>query len=331
MPLTLGLTGMDSATESALKAAFSTANARLSGRWQLVPDGEADYVIVDMDSMYGPMSWLKLHAAGKTVIGLTSSERTQADVHLGKPVDAEALLAVLRQLDDGVAEASPQRAPAPAAEPAAPPAPEPSPSPAPAATAPEPEPAPAVEGPRPLAEWLRHGLHGRIRVQRGGVSILIDADQRQYHAGTALKPLALLFEGTWTRADFQPVSDGQWAAEATRAGEAQPLTRLVWFGGLLAGRGVLPAEFAPDQKFRLNKWPQTEREYPKHFRIATVMMKGPATLAEIVEASGVTASEVADFINANLATGYAEPVREPEPAPDAGKNAGGLLGRLRGR
>ena len=79
MPLTFGLTGMDPATETSLKAAFDQANQRLGGVWQLLPDTQGDYIVVDMDSMYGPMSWLRLHAAGKTVIGLTSAPRTQAD------------------------------------------------------------------------------------------------------------------------------------------------------------------------------------------------------------------------------------------------------------
>jgi hypothetical protein len=73
MPLTLGLTGMDPATEAELTAAFAEANARLGEPWQLVAEGVADHVVVDMDSMYGPMSWLRLHAAGKHVIGLTAA------------------------------------------------------------------------------------------------------------------------------------------------------------------------------------------------------------------------------------------------------------------
>ena len=40
--------------------------------------------------------------------------------------------------------------------------------------------------------------------------------------------------------------------------------------------------------------------------------------------------EVTDFVNANLATGYAEAWREPEPEPEPQKT-GGLFGRLRGR
>ena len=102
---TLGLTGMDPVTESALQAAFADANARVGGHWQLLTDAEADFVVVDMDSMYGPMSWLRLHGAGKTVIGLTSASRVQTEYRLGKPFGGNELRALLQQLDSGTPEA----------------------------------------------------------------------------------------------------------------------------------------------------------------------------------------------------------------------------------
>jgi len=62
------------------------------------------------------------------------------------------------------------------------------------------------------------------------------------------------------------------------------------------------------------------------------MMKGPATVAEIAEACGVAKEDVADFVNANLATGYAEHALPPAPEPDApAPKPGGLFGRIRGR
>ena len=131
MPLTFGLTGMDPATESALKAAFTEANARGGNRWQLLPETEADFVVVDMDSMYGPMSWLRLHAAGKRVIGLTSVARTQTDFRLERPFDSASVAALLQQLDAGapvapLATPTPRRSADAAREPAAPEPPAPS-------------------------------------------------------------------------------------------------------------------------------------------------------------------------------------------------------------
>ncbi|WP_206861301.1 hypothetical protein [Lysobacter changpingensis] len=365
MRLTLGLTGMDPTTESALQAAIQAANSRMGNAWSLVPDTEAEYVIVDMDSMYGPMSWLRLHAAGKSVVALTAAQRTQADFRLGQPFDANSVGNLLRDIAsqagitfDAPAAPEPKPAPAPAAP--APVAPAPAPVAAEPASAPEPAPvapvveaAPVVEKPaietpvaaEPVAaaapassivegsllDWIANDrLKGRVRLRGADDGLLLDLDQRVYHGPAALKPLARHFEGRLDSAEFVPVDAATWASESARLGAAMPLSRLVWFGNLLAGKGALASEHDPSRRYLMVKWPQTEREYPKHFRIATVMMKGPALVSEIAEASGVTQAEVADFINANLATGFAEVEREPEPV-DPGKTGSGLFGRLRGR
>ncbi len=378
MALTLGTTGMDGKTEAEVQAAFAQANAEAGGRWTLQGDDGADYVIVDMDSLYGPMSWLRLHAAGRKVIGLTAVERSQTDYRLTRPVNAADLATLLQQIAEGapvpaVANAEPAPtplahttpAPAPGDElpgPAAMPAdvteaaPPEAPAMAPlpvygseadstfnepmAVTAPEqqwaPAPQPAVESrpDRPLASWLERGaLERRVRLQRnGGVALLIDPRSRVYHGPAILKPLAPLFEGTLLIEDFATPDAAAWEAEASALGPAQPLARLVWLGSLLAGRGALLPGTDPDGNYRLTKWPQTEREYPKHFRIATAMMKGPATLDEVAAASGVPREDVADFVNANLASGYAELVLPEPPAPEEPlSKAGGMFGRMRGR
>jgi hypothetical protein len=371
MPLTLGLTGMDPATEAGLQTAFEQANAGIGGRFSLTPEADADYVVVDMDSMYGPMSWLRLHGAGKIVIGLTSAPRTQADLRLGRPFDAASLDALLREIVDRAAgraslQSPPAARPAPAppaehampnvdqAPPAAVPSgftaapapqdllPEEAPEPIdPASTAP-PEPAPipepaADEAPPPrdpvFADWLApNALQQRLRYRRAaGPTLLIDPRSRQYHGPATLKPLAGYFEGSVSLVDFEPIDDANWVREAAIAGPAQPLSRLQWYGALLAGRGELLAGYDPAGRYRLNKWPQTEREFPRHFRIATAMMKGPATLDEIAAASGVPKGDVADFVNANLVTGFAEFIPEPPPEPLQPPRPSGLFGRLRGR
>lgn len=378
MALTLGTTGMDGKTEAEVQAAFAQANLEAGGRWTLQGDDRADYVIVDMDSLYGPMSWLRLHAAGRTVIGLTAVDRSQTDYRLARPVNAAHLATLLRQIAEGapqpsIATAEPAPtplahttpAPAPADQlprPAAmhadvteavpPEAPAMAPHPAHgseldsvidepvAATAPQPqwtpppEPAEEARPGRPLASWLqRDALDRRVRLQRnGGVVLLIDPRSRIYHGPAILKPLAPLFEGPWLIEDFATPDAAAWEAEASALGPAQPLARLVWLGSLLAGRGALLPGTDPDGNYRLTKWPQTEREYPKHFRIATAMMKGPATLDEVAAASGVQREDVADFVNANLVSGYAELVLpEPPVAEEPPQKPGGLFGRMRGR
>ena len=388
MSLTLGLTGMDPATETALKATFVAANARLGTRWSLVPDAEAGHVIVDMDSMYGPMSWLRLHAAGRRVIGLTSAPRTQTDYRLGRPFDTEHLMDLLVEVAgaegvdlraDDVDAATPAPAPASpgpaspgpagvameAAAPVSPPEAEPEPAApampvAPASALPPPAAAPVTEAvaepagtPQAVADasaqpsqpaafpagdtmasWLQPGaLAGRVRYRRStGPTLLIDASADTWFGPTPLKPIAAYFEGTVASSDFDPMDAEAWVRETASAGTPQPLSRLRWFGGLLAGGGTLLPGLDPQARFQLHKWPQTEREYPRHFRIATQMMKGPATVAEIAQASGVPEPDVTDFVNASLVTGFVAPaVETPPPAEDTAKPRGGLLGRLRNR
>lgn len=380
MALTLGLTGMDQATESELRSAFAQAATRVRG-WSLLGENDADYVVVDMDSMYGPMSWLRLHAAGKHVIGLTSAPRTQADYRLPRPFDADALAVLLSELGGVVEEpapappAPPPPPPAAAVPPPAPPAPTPPPAPVPVpppavaapqipAPAPAPTPAPApVAAPPPVAvappapqppappvpqpetdepapatgrntlfaQWLRPGaLTGRARYQGGqGPALFIDFVRREYYGPTTLKPLAEYFVATVGLRDFEQLDDAGWQAGVAGLGAAQPLQRLQWYGGLLAGEGRMLPGFDPEGRFVLAKWPQTEREYPRHFRIATAMMKGPQTLAEIAAASGVPEADVVDFVNASLVTGFASQAGDTAAAAEA--RAGGLLDRLRGR
>lgn len=386
MSLTLGLTGMDQPTELALKSAFSDASLRVRG-WSMVAEADADFVIVDMDSMYGPMSWLRLHAAGKRVIGLTSAPRTQADFRLPRPFDGQQLAQVLGEIggDAPVASAVPEPAPVIAAPPPPAPvavvpeparAPEPAPAPpppavaaaaapqpsAPVSAAPAPVPAPAAAPPAPVAvatpaapvdaapsdtgteppaptarntafaHWLRPGaLTGRARYQSGkGPALFIDFAQRQYYGPATLKPLAEYFVASIGLRDFEQLDDSAWQRAIAALGAPLPLNRLQWFGGLLAGEGRLLAGYNPDGRFVLGKWPETEREFPRHFRIATAMMKGPQTVAEIAAASNVPAADVIDFINANLATGFAEQPGEGAPAA-ADAKSGGLFDRLRGR
>lgn len=388
MSLTLGLTGMDQPTELALKSAFDDASVRMRG-WSMVAEGDADFVIVDMDSMYGPMSWLRLHAAGKRVIGLTSAPRTQADFRLSRPFDGHQLALVLGEIVGGAAaepasEAAFEPVPEPMSPPAtaiATPAPAPAvmapaatpeaipsahaPRPAPAPITPPPEPAVAppqpvsvapapapvavatavaasvqndIEPPAPsvrntaFAHWLRPGaLTGRARYQSGkGPELFIDFAQRQYFGPATLKPLAEYFVANVGLRDFEQLDERAWQTAIARLGAPLPLNRLQWFGGLLAGEGRLLPGYNPEGRFALGKWPETEREFPRHFRIATAMMKGPQTVTEIAAASSVPAADVVDFINANLATGFAEQLGDAAPAGSDARS-GGLFDRLRGR
>ena len=149
-------------------------------------------------------------------------------------------------------------------------------------------------------------LRGKTCLVAPGLpSLFIDPHARQWHADASLKALA----GWCTRAlapgDVQTMSDGQFAtAVATLPGH--PHARLTWLAHLVRGAGQLAPGLDPDGHYRLARWPQSEREFPKHFRIATVMLKQAAPVEEIAEQSGASRFDVADFINAYHALGFVE-------------------------
>ena len=155
-----------------------------------------------------------------------------------------------------------------------------------------------------------------------GAELVVDPEQYAYHfESTSLKPLAALLQqpaSAWT-----PVySEGLKSARA--ANPAQSLERLRWYAGLTATPGILSRKLSRAERYKLSRWPETEREYPKHFRIAKAMLKDAATVDEIVAASGMPYEEVVDYINASYAAGRIEAASAANtdgevPAPSRGK------------
>lgn len=455
MMLTLACSCMDAATESEFIAAFTGVDAHVRRLWELTDVEQAQHVIVDMDSASGPMSWIRLHNAGKYVIALTMTPRARTNYHLERPLgsaglgrllaniarhkgllqtrppttgdtpapaptadgeapamplhfNADAIAgidpALIRELLNPAPPSSPPRT-APTTSPAGgrwtpeeeadfwraaaaiapwrePPAPlqppherdhdgwrrsghlvpespinpmpvtaDPPPAdpqyggghdrhdhitfsstvdtlqPRPVAHAasppPEPERRPAAAATEPpvrrhdhLRHWLRPGrLDGRVRLRSSRAPTLyIDANARRYYGPATLKPLTGAFDGEVDGSEFEALPASQWEREIALLGPARPLERLQWYAALLAGKGKLRSDLDPAGRFELAKWPETEREFPRHFRIATAMMKGPATLDEIAAASTTSVAEVADFINANMAGGHIRASSDQNPA-----------------
>lgn len=134
-----------------------------------------------------------------------------------------------------------------------------------------------------------------------GAELIVDPEKGAYYfESTSLKPLAALLQQTATA--WTPVYSV--AINATRdSNEAQPLERLRWYAGLIATPGILSRKLHSNGQFKLSRWPETEREYPKHFRIAKEMAREASTLDAIVAASGASRDEVVDYVNASHASG----------------------------
>jgi hypothetical protein len=327
---TVCFTGMDSAESERLTGMFAEANRRAGDAWTLIGSTDADMVIIDVDSMYGHMTWLKMHNSPSTVVALASSEKADGEHLLLRPVTTDKLAALLAQhAGTSVAPASSRPVPEPpAAKPVAA-----TPEPVAARIEPTPEPVAPPRDPM-LGDYLLPGaLPGPVKLQLGDAPpLVLDPQSRSYLGPATLKGFVPYGKAVIRQDDWIAVTPHELERLKAELGGAQPFTRLQWLAALVAGDGRIAPGYDPNQKFKLLKWPQIEREFPKHFRIATAMMKGPQLLTEIAEASSVTLGEVTDFVNANLATGMAEMESPPPPLdPNAPSAKGGLLGRLRGR
>lgn len=347
------LSGFSRADEARFSQLFQTAAAHAGSSAELCPEADAEALIIDADSIYGQMGLMQAQASGKLLIALTTGSRVDADHKLDNPPTEAALAALLSRLAGEASRApavsapprvpvqapasisrsndsSPPAARAPTAPIVAAPAPLP-----PAASPANPAAgiAPSVaEAPRSrsLFEHLQPGvLQQPVQIQRGQAPLLvIDPETRTYLGGAALKPYVEYLNSPLRDNEFKPITAAQTAGLESQLGGRQPIQRLLWLAALFAGEGQLIG-FDPATRFKLGKWPQIEREFPKHFRIATVMMKAPATVDEIAAASGASREEVCDLLNAYLATGFAEP--EQAQATAATETARtGLLNRLRG-
>lgn len=310
----LSFSGFDRDDEAKARQLFESLNLR---GWTVAEEATADVVLVDLDSMYGQVAWMRGFAPGVLTIGLTRALRADTTYRLEAPLTAAGLASVLETITsanavpgsspgDGGAK-SPEPAMTVSAASSAPPRREAEalpPRPAePLPAAPVSTPPPPSAAPR-LAARLAAGSGAFSARAPGLPELVVDLDRQQFAPGRSLKALLPYATLDAARITLSPLAAEAVAEALARAGEPQPLARLAWLLALGSGEGRLQG-YPPDTRFQLDKWPQVEREFPKHFRIATVMLKAPATVAEIAAASGASETEVADYVNAALAAGHA--------------------------
>lgn len=304
-------------------SAFDQANMRLPQRWVATTEKEAELIVIDMDTVYGHMTWLKANADGKITAAVTTSSRAEANHLLPRPVTMDSLIQLLGQLSNQTPSIAPiarttgQQVAMPAELPSARTTgtqaavtaeqiatPAASPRTTTGTQAAMPALAPKV---LKLLDFLKPGaLGGPVKIQLNDAPLLVIDPERQIYLGSnSLKPYMVYGSATLTEADFIAIDEAEFEQLNKQLGGSHPLSRLSWLAGLVGGNGHLLPAYNPNSLFKLSKWPQTEREFPKHFRIATVMMKGPAKLTDIAEQAGATLGDVTDFVNANLISGHA--------------------------
>lgn len=368
-PLTLALTGLEPEDITDFRRVFGKLRSQLKADWRLVDNADADLNVVDIDSIYGHMDWLKLTASGMCTAVYTSAQYAkESDLVLFKPLNADNLAAVLgtvaagRVRDGAVTDVRERAAhvPDPVAH-------EEKPQPKAALSqAEDAQRAPMVEVPVPppvatpasreiravkppfkaqpanevvvdvqpdeavadqpetVGAWLLSGSDKRpVRITGGDQTWVLDPDRDAYYGLATLKPLSDVLERLLDSLRDIDVLE----LEKARKGSVQPLARLRWYAGLKSSPGELNPALQASKTFKLARWPQIEREFPRHFRIATAMMKQAGSVAELSQASGAPESDVADFINASHAIGIVEYSSGGEVTATA--PSGGVMSRLR--
>jgi hypothetical protein len=334
----LALQGASADDAARMRDVLRQAAGALSTTWTLHDGADVDVLVIDIDSVYGHMDWLRAQTSGRAVAALTQNPRFEdAEFILRKPLEARSVADVLNAIHTAVPIVSHDE-PEPIAAPAASPAPIPTRAAAPAPTrAAVPTPAPAVIEVTPpsavdrkLADWLAVGVLAQAMRLRSDSApdLTIDPGNNLYYAEGTARALTPYFQRVIALEEWQPVDYAELSA-LQASGKGQPYARLLWLHHALGSNGRLSPELDIDAKYKLNRWPQIEREFPKHFRIATMMMKQPATLTEIAEQNGASLADVIDFTNAYNATGHIdmEPVVTAASGRDSGRNA--ILSRLR--
>ncbi|HEY6942888.1 hypothetical protein [Dokdonella sp.] len=352
---TVCVVGAPADVSARIHAHLDDQRTRLDARWRVGDYVNADLLLIETDSVYGHMDWLKAQGSGRLVAALTATPESY-DFAVRTPVDAAGLVATLNRVGahlagDPVAAPAPEKAEAAAAPAAPPPAAQVAPVPArPAAQASVPPrtaspaaAAPATRAPNAPAPHhgytpVEHGrtLHlidllgqnspfpGRLHLQAEGLpDLFIDTHEQTWRSAGNLKAITPWCTRTIGHGEIQVTGEAEFGRQAG-ALAAQPFPRLKWLVHLVRNEGELEAGLDARGHYKLSRWPQSEREFPKHFRIATVMLKQAATVEEIAAQSGASAADVANFINAYNAVGYIE-----SEAPAADARGGGLFGRAK--
>ncbi len=342
---TIAVSGASEHEVARISALLERHRHKLSSSWASAEAADADLLLVDIESMYGQMDWLRARSRGRLVIAYTSAAQPlEPEFSLRKPVVSSDLVKLLNRISAGMAngqsEAPQAMQPANAETYEAAPAPEhfieaPAPKQETKVVHAEPaiEPAPAPTPAEPdiyfVDELVRvlDAASGPVRLVCEGLpSIIIEPERQRWYAGVGLKALTGWSKHPLRREQLIHLDADEFAS-AVEILPAQPYSRLIWLAHLARWEGQLDPGLAPDARYRLKRWPQVEREFPKHFRIATAMMSGIGTIDEIATQSKAGAGDVVDFINAYNALGYVESeLALPVTSPN---DRNGLLERVR--
>lgn len=293
----LALAGFEAPAAAQIKKMLYDLDAEAS-HWRVSDEDTADLILVDADSTWGHMAWLKLTGAGRHTVACTTAA-SDAPRSLQLPAKTEALARLLRNMRSELdAQPHPGRAADPQRTDASAETPAPTQTSAASSAA-----ATTADRAPTIADAIAKTMPPTaLLVEHQGLRLLIDPQADRWYGESALKPLSGLLARPLAEAR---TPDAEELAGAQRTG-GQPLARLRWYVAYTRTPGKPPQGAEAESRLHLARWPVIEREFPRHFRIATALMRQPATQASIAEQVGATQDEVADFARACQALGVLE-------------------------
>jgi hypothetical protein len=342
---TIHIVGAPADVAARITALLDELRTRFDARWRIADYASAELLLIHTDSVYGHMDWLKAEGNSRLVAALTSTPEAYT-FGLPTPVAPADLIAMLNRVGAHLAgEPLPAKGPAAKAAAEVPAAPATVAAPTSAATpAPASPSMPMTAMPAPATTHahvpdttsgaslldLINGktpMYGRLHLQASGLpELFIDTHDQTWHSTASLKGLTPWCTRAFAHGDVQVTGEADFTRHTTTLA-SQPLARLKWLAHLVRSDGELEAGLDAKGRYKLSRWPQSEREFPKHFRIATVMLKQACTVDEIAAQGGAGTADVANFINAYNAIGYIE--REDNSVAPGDSRGGGLFGRVK--
>ena len=159
--------------------------------------------------------------------------------------------------------------------------------------------------------------------------LTLDPKNEAFHCEAGLAALEVYCRAAPRRSDWRALTSAE-IAQIRQTQVAQPYSRLIWLDALLRSGGKLAGHLDPGGTYRLTRWLEIRRDFPRHSRISTVMMQ-PLRLHEIVVASGCEMSDVFDVVNAYDAIGWLEWTPRPPRHADVASESGlsGIMQKLR--
>ncbi len=315
----LALCGFDEDETARIEALLAQLQSVSGNRWQPGDLSSADLVLVDTDSVWGHMDWLRMQGSGRHLAACSHARpRHDDDLAIQSPVTVVALQALLARAESVIQppSISASSASTPTSHHVSKPF-----RPLPFTdnrllkdsnvTTAVPSTGDVKSAPvasitassnTSLGSLLHRGkLSTAFQITLQNQYLTIDPNTEQFWTDAAsLKPLVPLLAlplDRCTRPDTEKL-------EALRKTKGQRLARLKWFAALIQTPGVLPSGIGATTVLHMDRWPEIEREYPRHFRIATALMRQPGTVNQIAQRAKVDETDIIDFVRAYQAIGF---------------------------